>query len=70
MCNVTLCGGEQVNDILDGLVGFVIGALEFAFGRVSWVRSVVKAAIGERPAERLWKKRNRRATSTPLGVSR
>jgi hypothetical protein len=50
---VTSCGGEQVDDVLDGLVGFVIGTLELAIGCVSWVRSVVKAAVGEWPAEAL-----------------
>ena len=32
-------------------VGFVIGKLEFAVGSVSWVGSVVKAAVGQGAAE-------------------
>jgi hypothetical protein len=35
------------------VVGFVIGSLEFAVGCVSWVGSVVKAAVGQGTAETL-----------------
>jgi len=44
-----------MDDVLDGLVGFVIGGLEFAVGCVGWVGSVVKAAVGQGTAEAFMK---------------
>ncbi len=38
---------------MDSFVGFVICGLEFAVRCVSWVGSVVKAAVGEGTAESL-----------------
>ncbi len=42
-----------MDDVLDGFVGFVIGGFEFAVGCVSWVGSVVKAAVGQGTAKAL-----------------
>jgi hypothetical protein len=36
---------------LDGFVRFVIGLFEFASGCLSWIRSVVVAAVGQRTAK-------------------
>ena len=44
---------EQVNDVLDSLVGLVIGGFEFAVGAVGRIGSVMEAAVGERTAEAL-----------------
>ena len=41
----------QINNLLDGLVGFIVGRFEFAFGLVVRIRPVMEAGIGERPAE-------------------
>src|ERR1700732_776485 len=46
-------GGEQIDDVLDGCVGAVIGGFELA-GRAMMVGgAVVEAAVGERAAEPL-----------------
>ena len=44
---------QQVNDVLDGLVGFVIGGFEFAVWPVRRIGFVMEAAVGERTAETL-----------------
>ena len=44
---------EQVNDLLDGLVGFVIGGFEPAVRAVRRVGFVMEAAVGKRTAEAL-----------------
>lgn len=44
---------EQVNDVLDGLVGFVIGGFEFAIWPVVGIGFVMESAVGERAAEAL-----------------
>ena len=38
---------------MDGLVGLVIGGLQFAVWPACWIRLVVEAAVGERAAEAL-----------------
>jgi hypothetical protein len=40
-------------DVVDGLVGAVIGGFEPAIGAVARVRAVVESAVGERAAEPL-----------------
>jgi hypothetical protein len=42
---------QQLNDVLDGLVGFVVGGFEFAVRRARRVGFVMEAAIGEGTAE-------------------
>ena len=44
-------GGEQIDDLLDGFVGAVVGGFELAGRLVMGIRAVVKAAVGERAAE-------------------
>jgi hypothetical protein len=44
-------GGKQVDDVLYGVVGAVVGGLEFAGWLVADIGAVVKAAVGERSAE-------------------
>jgi len=44
-------GGEQIDDILDGLVGAVIGGFESAVWEMLRVWSVVEAAVGKWPAQ-------------------
>ena len=63
-------GGQQIQDILNGGVGLVVGGFQFAVGAVSGIRLVVEAAVGQWAAHRLWKNRNSRATWMPLPVSR
>ena len=43
--------GEQIDDILDGLVGAVIGGFESAVWAMLRVWSVVEAAVGEGSAQ-------------------
>src|SRR6478672_10612251 len=44
-------GGEQIDDVLDGLVGAVVGGFESAVWAMLRVRTVVEAAVGERSAQ-------------------
>ena len=44
-------GSEQIDDVLDGLVGAVVGGFELAVWTVLGIRAVVEAAVGERSAE-------------------
>ena len=44
-------GGEEVDYVLNGVVGTVVSGFEFAGRLVSGVGAVVKAAVGEGPAE-------------------
>src|SRR6476661_6109497 len=39
-------GGEQIDDVLDGLVGAVVGGFESAVWAMLRVRTVVEAAVG------------------------
>jgi hypothetical protein len=50
---VTLRCGKEVNDLLDRLIGFVIGDFEFAIRPVIGIGLVVEATVGDRPAEAL-----------------
>ena len=50
---VTSGCGEQVDDVLNGLVGFVVGGFQFAVGPVCGIGFVVKAAVGQRATETL-----------------
>jgi len=44
-------GGEQIDDLLNGFVGAMVGGFEFAGGLVIGGGAVVEAAVGERAAE-------------------
>src|ERR1700756_3687049 len=51
--NLTASGGKQVDDLLDGFIGAVVGGFEFAGRLVSDVGAAMEAAVGERAAEPL-----------------
>ena len=63
-------GGEEVDYVLNGFVGAVVGGFEFAGWLVSGVGPVVKAAVGEGSAQPFGKNRKSSATWTAFGVSR
>ena len=44
-------GGEQIDDVLDGLVGAVVGGFESAVWAMLRVWSVVEAAVGKGSAQ-------------------
>src|SRR5260370_1101498 len=44
-------GGEQIDDVLDGLVGAVVGGFESAIWAMLRVRTVVEAAVGKWSAQ-------------------
>ena len=44
-------GGEQIDDILDGLVGAVVGDFELAVWAILRVRTAVEAAVGKWSAQ-------------------
>ena len=46
-------GGEQIDDILDGLVGAVVGDFESAVWAILRIRTTVEAAVGKWSAQPL-----------------
>jgi hypothetical protein len=50
-----LCCFKELYDVVDGLVGAVIGGFEPAIGAVARVRAVVETAVGKRATEPLMK---------------
>jgi hypothetical protein len=44
-------GGKEIDDLLNGFVGAMVGGFELAGRLVMGVRAVVEAAVGERAAE-------------------
>src|SRR6201989_2075544 len=46
-----MSGGKQIDDLLNGFVGAVVGGFEFAVGLVTGVGGMVEAAVGEGAAE-------------------
>ena len=59
-------GSEHIDNLLDCLVGAVVGGFELAVWTVVGAGPVVEAAVGDRSESRLWKNRNTKATWTPL----
>ena len=55
-------GGQQIDDLLNGVVGAVVGGFELAGRLVLGVGAVVEAAVGGGPQSRLWKNRKSSAT--------
>ena len=47
--------GQKIDDVLDSFVGAVVGEFEAAVRPMLGVGPVVKAAVGERPAQALMK---------------
>ena len=46
--NLSASGGKQIDDLLNGIVGAVVGGFEFARWLVSGIWAVMEAAVGER----------------------
>src|SRR6202047_573505 len=59
-------GGEQIDDLLDGFVGAVVGGFELAGRLVMDVRAVVKVAVGERAAEPFVKEQEEQGDLDPF----
>src|ERR1700747_954675 len=51
--NLKRSGGKQIDDVLDGFVGAVVGGFEFAGRLVGGIGGGVEAAVGEGPAQPL-----------------
>ena len=49
--NLEASGGKQINDLLNGVVGAVVGGFEFAGRLVSGGGAVMETAVGEGAAE-------------------
>src|SRR6516164_7402260 len=46
--NLEASGGQEIDDLLNGVVGAVVGGFEFARWLVSGIWAVMEAAVGER----------------------
>lgn len=60
-------GGEEVDDLLDGPIGTMVGRLEPAVGAVFGERLVVEAAVGERSAQALVEEQEQQRNLDALG---
>jgi hypothetical protein len=49
--NLGALGGKQIDDLLNGFVGAVVGGFEFARWLVSGIGAVMEAAVGEGSAK-------------------
>ena len=49
--NLEASGGKQIDDLLNGVVGAVVGGFEFARWLVSGIWAMMEAAVGERSAQ-------------------
>src|SRR6201984_98765 len=49
--NLEASGGKQIDDLLNGVVGAVVGGFEFARWLVSGIWAVMGAGVGERSAQ-------------------
>jgi hypothetical protein len=49
--NLEASGGQGIDDLLNGVVGAVVGGFEFAGWLVSGIWAVMEAAVGERSAQ-------------------
>jgi hypothetical protein len=45
--------GQEVDDLLDGLVGTMVGDFEAALGSMLWIRAMVETAVGDGSAQPL-----------------
>ena len=68
-------GGEQIDDVLNGCVGAVVGGFEVAGRLVTGIGAVVKAAVGEGSTEALVKEQKEECHlhafwCEPVGVAR
>src|SRR5207253_16713 len=60
-------GGQQIDDLLNGVVGAVVGGFELAGRLVMGVGAVVEAAVGERAAEAFVEEQKKQGDLNPLG---
>src|SRR6266550_4359211 len=60
-------GGQQIDDLLNGVVGVVVGGFELAGRLVMGVGAVVEAAIGERAAEAFVEEEKEQRHLNPFG---
>src|SRR6266550_5521404 len=60
-------GGQQIDDLLNGVVGAVVGGFELAGRLVMGVGAAVEAAIGERAAEAFVEEEKKQGDLNPLG---
>src|SRR5882757_10137524 len=60
-------GGQQIDDLLNGLVGAVVGGFELAGRLVMGVGAVMEAAVGERAAEPFVEEEEEQRNLNPLG---
>ena len=59
-------GGKEIDDLLNGFVGAMVGGFELAGRLVMGVRAVVKAAVGERAAEPFVKEQEEQGDLNPF----
>src|SRR5258705_13650151 len=60
-------GGQQIDDLLNGVVGAVVGGFELAGWLVMGIGAVVEAAVGERAAEAFVEEQKKQGDLNPLG---
>src|SRR5712672_738122 len=60
-------GGKQIDDLLNGVVGAVVGGFELAGRLVMGVGAVMEAAVGERAAEPFVEEEEEQRNLNPLG---
>ena len=60
-------GGQQIDDLLDGCVGAVVGGFELAGRLMMGVGAVMEAAVGERAAETFVEEQKEQRNLNPLG---
>src|SRR5712672_2522984 len=60
-------GGQQIDDLLNGVVGAVVGGFELAGWLVMGIGAVVEAAVGERAAKAFVEEQKKQGDLNPLG---
>jgi hypothetical protein len=60
-------GGGEIDDLLNGFIGAVVGGFELAHRWVMGVGAVVEAAVGKRAAEPFVKEEKEQPNLNPLG---
>ena len=65
-CNIS-SGGEQIDDVLNRLVRFMVGGFQFAVGAVSGMGLMMEAAVGEGATEAFVEKPKQESDIEALG---
>ena len=60
-------GGKEIDDLLNGFVGAMVGGFELAGRLVMGIGAVVEAAVGERAAEAFVEEQKKQGDLNPLG---